>query len=212
MRTALAFHAEQLHRPEVWSRVETIALRVSRLGSAATFFAYPYRAERQGADISERLRFLAGWGHEIGQHTHFYAPGGIDPDSKQDDLSEANVERCLERDFAAIERAGIRPRGFSAGGWKFNDAVQAALIRLGFAYDCSLRGRVPAVRNEPLLRIPTTHSFRELLLLRGAVSYRVAYLHDYDLLDDRKYLLLRAFLLPDRRRLSRVDAFAEELR
>ena len=72
-RTLLVFHAEKLHEDAVWGRVLPIAEALAEDGIRLTFFVFPYRAEVVGADLTPRVRELDGLGHEIAQHTHFYA-------------------------------------------------------------------------------------------------------------------------------------------
>ncbi|CEP68819.1 Polysaccharide deacetylase [Moorella glycerini] len=82
-----------------------------------TFFVYPFRAQVAGAEISERVQEIAAFGHEIAQHTHFYAGTKIDKPDKVNDLSKENIARCLQRDFETLCDMGFRPYGFTAGGW-----------------------------------------------------------------------------------------------
>ena len=100
MMRALAFHTERLHDDRVWKRLLLILAIMSRLGSVATFFIYPFRAVVAGRDISDRVRALAvDHKQEIGQHTHFYAGRSLEKPNKRNDLSHENIRNCIERDF-----------------------------------------------------------------------------------------------------------------
>jgi peptidoglycan/xylan/chitin deacetylase (PgdA/CDA1 family) len=215
---ALAFHAEKLHDEHVWRRVERIARWTAQKDIKATFFVYPFRAQVVGKDITDRVRTLAALGHEIGQHTHFYAGTKVDKGEKVDDLSEANIAHCLYRDFETLQQMGVLPRGFTAGAWFVNPTVLDRLVELGFSYDCS--AQFPKRRELTLspyhrwlwspqfhsntrgqiLCLPTTCSLGEWfkggrrLTTGGKVPYQLIYLHDYDLLTLRNYLALSCFL------------------
>ncbi len=214
---ALAFHTEKLHDDCVWHRVEAAARWLTRRRIGATFFVYPFRAETAGRDIRDRVQSLAALGHEIGQHTHFYAGARVAKHEKADDFSETNIVRCLRRDFETLQRIGCRPIGFTAGAWVVNKVVLNTLVELGFLYDCSARFPKPAgIVSTPyhrwlerpqqyanilgsLLCLPTTCSLGEWFRwgrkveVGGAVPYQLVCLHDYDLLSYR-YLVPWHFL------------------
>jgi len=192
---------------------------MSREGIKATFFVYPFRAQLAGRDVTDRVRVLTALGHEIGQHTHFYAGAKIDKAEKADDLSKANIVHCLSRDFEVLQQMGTPPTGFTAGAWLVNETVWDTLVELGFAYDCSarfpksgkttcslyhcwLRSPQPyANAQRHLLCLPTTCGLGEWfkwgrkVRVDGLVPYQLTYLHDYDLLSVRNYLLLWVFLI-----------------
>jgi peptidoglycan/xylan/chitin deacetylase (PgdA/CDA1 family) len=215
---ALAFHAEKLHDDQAWKRVERIARWMARNDIRATFFVYPFRAQVAGRDITDRVQKLASLGHEIGQHTHFYAGTKVDKPEKVDDLSAANIAHCLYRDFETLQQTGFPPKGFSAGAWFMNQMILDTLVELGFAYDCSAQFPKPKeVAHSPyqrwlqlpqvytnsrgqLLCLPTTCSLGEWfkwgrkIRTEGQVLYQLVYLHDYDLLSFRSYLLLWCFM------------------
>jgi hypothetical protein len=233
--TVLAFHAEKLHDDRVWRLVERVALRMAVKDIRATFFVYPFRAQVCGKDITERVRRLAELGHEIGQHTHFYAGKRIEKPDKADDLSEANIVHCLHRDFETLRKTGFPPKGFTAGGWFVNPTVLDRLVELGFVYDCSAqfpkpRGsfnspynrwlRSPEVHTNAhggLICLPTTCSLGEWfkwgrkVRTEGKVSYQLIYLHDYDLLSFRSRLLLSClFNISTRQDLKPLATLAQE--
>lgn len=213
----LAFHAEQLHQQRVWKKVKRVAGWMAEHDMKATFFVYPFPATLADKSVSERVQWLGSLGHEIAQHTHFYAGTKIAKHEKRDDLSKANVVRCLSRDFETLKGFGFPPKGFTAGSWFVNDVVLDALVELGFVYDCSAQFprpkslsagpnnrwlRVPQYYSTPhgrLLCIPTTCSLGEWFKW-GRKSTRetdqlsqIVYLHDYDLLSLKRSLLLSWF-------------------
>lgn len=215
---SLAFHAERLHDPPVWRRVERVARWMSRHEMNATFFVYPFRAQVAGRDIADQVRALAAMGHEIGQHTHFYAGTRIEKPDKVTDLSPANIAHCIRRDFTTLQEMSMTPRGFTAGAWIVNEQVWDTLIELGFSYDCSVRvpkptqmADVPDYRyerspgvycsdNGRLVLVPTTCSLGEWFRwgrrpdTDRSVPHQLVYLHDYDLLMARYCWLLWVFL------------------
>ena len=230
----LAFHAERLHEPRVWKKVERVAGWMAEHNMRATFFVYPFRAAVAGKSISERVQWLGSLGHEIAQHTHFYAGMKIAKKEKVNDLSKANVVHCIRRDFEMLKESGFSPRGFSAGSWFVNDAVLDALVELGFVYDCSAQfprpktsGPVPNHRwlrapqyysnsHGRLLCLPTTCSLGEWFKWgRKTISesdqfYQLVYLHDYDLLSLKRGILLFCFLkVTKRRTLEKTASLAE---
>lgn len=214
----LAFHAEKLHDELVWSRVRPLAHWMARKGMRATFFVYPFRAQVAGKDITERVQAIAALGHEIGQHTHFYAGTKIDVPEKVNDLSDQNIVCCLTRDFETLRNMGFSPKSFTAGAWFVNRTVCDALVDLGFANDCSARypkpNEVSASSNNVWSRSPRFHSNSrgQVLCLpttcslaqwfkwgrsvrtEGNIPYQLIYLHDYDLLAPRDRLLFSLFL------------------
>lgn len=216
--SSLAFHAERLHDHRVWEKVQRVAGWMAKHKLKATFFVYPFPAVVIGESIAERVQWLGSLGHEIAQHTHFYAGTKIAKHEKRDDLSKANVIHCLRRDFETLKEFGFPPKGFTAGSWFINDAVLDTLVELGFVYDCSAQFPRPTTweRNPHncwlsapqcysnthgrLLRLPTTCSLGEWFKWGHKASrerdqfYQIVYLHDYDLLSLKRSLLLFCFL------------------
>ena len=135
-RTLLVFHAERLHDDSVWRRVLPVATALAEGGIRLTFFVFPYRAEAVGADLARSRARAEALGHEVGQHTHFYAGKSFLTEHKSDDFSDGNVVACLERDADALRAMGVKLRGFTAGAWQLPDAALNALLDLGFEYDC----------------------------------------------------------------------------
>jgi hypothetical protein len=214
----LAFHAEKLHEQRVWKRVERVAGWMTEHNMKATFFIYPFPAVVARKSISERVQWLGSLGHEIAQHTHFYAGTKIAKHEKRDDLSRANVIHCVRRDFETLKEFGFPPKGFTAGSWFVNDVVLDALVELGFVYDCSAQfprpntlGPGPNNRwlrtaqyyvntHGRLLCLPTTCSLGEWFKWgrkarrEGDQFYEIVYLHDYDLLSLKRSLLFFCFV------------------
>jgi hypothetical protein len=215
---ALVFHAEKLHVDHVWREVEKVAHRLAARDVRATFFVYSFPAAVAAVDITARVRWLGSLGHEIAQHTHFYAGSRIRKNEKVDDLSDANVVHCLQRDFEALRQSGFLPKGFTAGSWYVNDTVLSTLIGLGFDYDCSAQLLTPrAAGCSPhqrwlgapqffdntagrLLCLPTTCSLGQWfksaarLVKENQAAYQLIYLHDYDLLNIVERSMLHCFL------------------
>ena len=166
---------------------------------------HPFSAIEAGFDLGPRVRELPSRGHEVAQHTHFYAPRepGADPHAKPVSLlTQDNVRRCLDRDLAYLRGAGAEPRGFVAGGWAVSEVTLRWLREEGFLYDAGVRSFALSYANpdaaagdgwtaprleDGLLRLPTTASLRTTA--RGSASpagtagsrYDMTYVHDYDL-------------------------------
>lgn len=232
--TTLAFHAEKLHQPQVWQQVLIAARWMAEHGIRATFFVYPFPALVYGENIAERVRALASLGHEIAQHTHFYAGCNIDKSNKVDDLSRNNIVHCLRRDFETLSAMGHPPRGFTAGSWFVSDAVLDELVDLGFVYDCSAQIPKPGppaqdprtqwldapqiYRSErgELLRLPTMGSLGEwfkwgyMARRKNSHIHQIVYLHDFDLLTLRGRVMLAGFLKIIRRETLQPTSNAAE--
>ena len=209
----LTVHAERLHEAAVWHAVRRLLRRLERTGGRATFLVSPLRASAASVDLGPRLRELVARGHEVGQHTHYYAlVSGADRVSfeKRTDASPENVRRCLDHDYGRLLAAGLRPRGFVAGAWAIHDTARDWLVEHGFEYDLSFRS-FPLGYDNPaaapgdgcdgpfvrggLVTLPTTATLA--LALRRALARRervheVVYVHDYDLIATRGRLLLAA--------------------
>ncbi len=203
----LALHAECLDVPKVWQRTSRVLQALERHGGRATLFVHPLQAIESGVDLGPKIRELLDRGHEIAQHTHFYAPRTERHRGKPPTLATPhNIRRCLDRDLAYLLAAGADPKGFTSGGWAIEPEVGGWLDEHRFAYDCSYRsfglryvsaaaeaggGRLRPERVGSLLQIPTTLPLREAVLgivtrqrrrLRaGPVPYELVYVHDYDL-------------------------------
>ena len=136
----LTMHAERLEVDRVWSHTDALLRRLERRGGRATLFVHPFSAIEAGADLGPKLRSLVERGHEIAQHTHYYAPRPAGSTAKPVSLVDPeNVVRCLDRDLAYLREAGMDPRGFVAGGWVITTAAIDWLQLQGFTYDASVR-------------------------------------------------------------------------
>lgn len=213
---AFAFHAERLEDDDVWEAVRMTAAWMQSRGVPLTFFVHPLTAIEAGVDLTPRLAQLADGGHEIAQHTHFYAEHHEGPRGlvKRTDLGEGTVIRCLSRDFEYLVGAGFRPRGFVAGGWAISPVTFDWLEVHGFRYDCSYRTfglRYPnamAAEGDDapgpfwrghVLEIPTTaplsDEIRRPWTAHAAssenVRFRIGYMHDTDLIKRGRGMALR---------------------
>jgi peptidoglycan/xylan/chitin deacetylase (PgdA/CDA1 family) len=198
-------HAERLNRDQVWDRTLQVLDLLEAAGGRGTLFVHPFEAIQTGFDLAPRIEELLARGHEIAQHTHFYAPKALgDLGKPLADTSRENVLRCLDRDHAELVRCGADPRGFTSGGWLIDDTAIAWVTERGFRFDCSYRSfdlhyeNPRAARGQAtrpvlagsVIRLPTTMTLREAaagLHRRGGVmklkdlSYQLVYTHDHDL-------------------------------
>lgn len=211
-----AMHAEHLQRDDVWAAVTRFAAAFERRRLSLTLFVHPFHAIRAGFDLTSRLAELRERGHEIGQHTHYYArfEESADGVRKQTSLDAGTIVRCLDRDHAYLREAGIEPTGYVSGGWAIRDEIFAWLADHGFRYDCSFRSyRLPysnpdavagddaegPFRMDGVLEIPTTAAMSSWMWRRtarrevaaGGMRYRLVYLHDTDLIGRAKGLVFR---------------------
>ena len=211
-------HGERLERQDVWRRTSALLWGIERCGGRATVFIHPLTAMEAGVDLGSRIRELRSRGHEVAQHTHFYAARrpeaalGADPISL---LTQANILRCLDRDLAYLHGAGAEPRGFVAGGWAVSEEALGWLREHGFVYDAGVRSFALSYPNpdaaagdgwtaprleDGLLRLPTTAPLAATARGGGApvqagdVAYEMTFVHDYDLLNPVRRLAAAAVL------------------
>jgi peptidoglycan/xylan/chitin deacetylase (PgdA/CDA1 family) len=215
----VSLHAERLERDDVWRRTDAFLRRLERRGGRATVFVHPRSAIATGLELRPRIGALLDRGHEVGQHTHFYADEGVTGKS-QTDLSPENVRRALDRDHRYLTDAGADPRGFVAGAWAIVDEVTPWLREHGFIYDASVRafplsyesgaaargdGRTVAEIEHGIVRLPTTSPVSRAARGRaprarvGDTEYELLYFHDYDLRRGRTRLAAAALFLTSRR-------------
>lgn len=204
-----SIHAERLHDDGVWRITERVASRMAQRNQQATFFVYPFRSIAAGCDVADRVRALGALGHEIGQHTHFYAGTITEGPHKRNDLAADHVRACIERDRDYLAALGHPPRGFTSGAFIVTPELTSILSQLGFAYDCS--GCYPKpnrrvvehgevldrpIAPPPLHRIPTYASVGEWFKWgwRGDATDPVVFVHDYDLVVARYRVLWSALL------------------
>jgi hypothetical protein len=218
-------HVERPLDDEAWRRFH--ALQVRRPGgfAVAALMRPPDVAFGEDEDgWLVRARAAAGLG-PFGQHTHWTAPDHARPTSK------ATGERVLG-EGRRLRELGLAPTLFCGGGWYTDADVAEACAELGYA-DCTPRARRPPYladdapwaelaapasielpSGRQLAAIPTTHSLGDLargLLSRALPRVVHVYLHDTDLLDRRRRVLLDVLLrgLARRRRPSDLDTLAE---
>ena len=230
---AICLPAERLHDEGVWGRTLEALDELDRRALKITFLVYPQRAVAAGRDVSARVREIAARGHEVGQHTHFYAGAATERPDKRTDLSDRNVRECIGRDRAWLARCGVEPKGFCGGNFMMTGAAFETLAELGFTYDCSARmtwerdnyeaphpwgDRAEVMRfgERALVLLPNTEYLtlwqvldprrrnRSTPLLNGT-SYQLVMNHDYDLLNWKVWYGFRAQL----RRKARTRTAAE---
>jgi hypothetical protein len=186
---------------------------LDRRGVKITFLVYPMRSESAGRDVRGRVREIAARGHEVGQHTHFYAGAATERPHKRTDLSDRNVRECIERDRAWLAECGVEPKGFCGGNFMMTGAAFESLAEHGFVYDCSARmtweredyeaphpwgdrAEVRSFGGRPLVLMPNTEylTLAQLLdprrrnrsaPLSNGTSYQLVMNHDYDLLSPK---------------------------
>ena len=207
----ICLHAERLHDERVWRRTLEALEELDRRALKITFLVYPMRSVAAGKDVRGRVREIAARGHEVGQHTHFYAGAATERPHKRTDLSDRNVRECIERDRAWLNECGVEPEGFCGGNFMMTEAAFETLAELGFTYDCSARmtwerdnyeaphpwsdrAEVRRFDERALVLLPNTEYLTLPQLLdprrRGRVtpltngtSYQLVMNHDYDLLN-----------------------------
>ena len=216
----VSLHAERLERDDVWHRTDAFLHRLERRGGRATVFVHPRSAIAAGVELRSKIGVLLDRGHEIGQHTHFYADDGAVGKPQTTDLSPENVRRCLDRDHRYLIDAGVDPRGFVAGAWAIVDEVTPWLRDHDFTYDASVRafplsyesgdasrgdGWTAAEIEHGIVRLPTTAPVSRAVRGRAPrarvadTEYELLYLHDYDLMRARTRLAAAALLLTSTR-------------
>jgi predicted deacetylase len=199
------FHAERLEQPAVWEQTRRVLDRLESKKIRATLFVHPFSAMRRQADLTAIIGELLQRGHEVAQHTHFYAETSDQHSKPATDLSAENVRRRLDEDLAELRRCGADPKGFVAGGWAVSADALAWLGERGFGYDVGVRAfplryesqaaaageawSGPVRETNGVLRFPTTAPVTHAALggtkQAGTddLRFNVVYLHDYDLLD-----------------------------
>ena len=202
-------HVERLLEDAVWARFSR--LQATRPGGFAIAALVRPPDAAAGEDESrwlERAREAAASG-PLGQHTHWTAPDHARP-------TAAGAGARVLAEGRRLRELGLAPTLFCGGGWYTDAEVAESCAELGYV-DCTPRGSRPsylpdgarwAELTEParlrlrpgseLVAIPTTHSLGDLaraLARRTALPPVVhVYLHDTDLLDRRRRLLLSALL------------------
>jgi len=229
-------HVERPLDGAVWARfTELQEARPSGFIVAALMRpADPAFGEDEGAVWLARAREADSRG-PLGHHTHWTAPDHARPSNAASnppvtDGWKEPAARVLS-EGRRLREQGLAPTVFCGGGWYTDVAVAETCAELGYV-DCTPRASRPGYlaqgerwaslarpsmvelpSGRELLAVPTTHSLGDLLRalpgrrLPGVVH---VYLHDTDLLDARRRLMLRTGLavLAKRAQPTDLDALA----
>lgn len=119
---------------------------LDELGLRGTFFIEGWN----GLHHPERVQELAARGHEVGLHGWVHEKFGA--------LDKARAEQLLYDGTAALERLGLRPKGFRAPGGLRGKHTVPVLQALGYRYDSSTdpddRSTQPSLLAPGLAHIP----------------------------------------------------------
>lgn len=185
-------HVERLLDDEAWRRFDAFQRRRPGGFAAIALVRPPDSAAGEPEEPwLERARTVAARG-PFGLHTHWTSPTHASP-TGGDPAARVRAEAEWMRE------RGLDPGFFCGGNWYTDDDVAATVAELGLV-DCTPRIGVPG----PGV-LPTTHSLGAVAraVLGRLPCYVHAYFHDYDLLEPRRRLALRAGLaLLGRRRPS----------
>ena len=112
----------------------------------ATFFVPGFTADRYPETVE---RILAA-GHEVGHHGYsHHSPLALDEEGERADL---------ERGLEALERLGVRPKGYRTPSWEPSERTFDLLAEHGFRYDSTLmdddRPYVLETAHRPLVELP----------------------------------------------------------
>jgi hypothetical protein len=220
-------HVERPLDDEVWARFSSCQRqRPGGFRIAALMRPADLAAGEDGELWLERAREAAAQG-PLGHHTHWTAPDHARPTTGD------TTERVLV-EGARLRELGLAPTLFCGGGWYTDAGVAEACAELGYV-DCTPRASRPpylgagerwASLAEParivlpsarrLVSLPTTHTLGDLgraLRTRSLPRYVHVYLHDTDLLDGRRRILVRILLplLARRAGASDLDTLPSEL-
>jgi peptidoglycan/xylan/chitin deacetylase (PgdA/CDA1 family) len=92
----------------------------------ATFFVPGLTADRYPGTVAE----IVEAGHEVAHHSYNH----VSPVN----LSEAEEREDFERALEALERVGVRPRGYRAAMWEATWRTPGLVAEYGLAYDSTL--------------------------------------------------------------------------
>ena len=92
----------------------------------ATFFIPGLTADRYPGTVAE----IVEAGHEVAHHSYNH----VSPVN----LSEAEEREDFERALEALERVGVRPRGYRAAMWEATWRTPGLVAEYGLAYDSTL--------------------------------------------------------------------------
>ena len=202
-------HVERPLDDTVWERFSALQERRAGGFHVAALLRPPDAAAGEDEEAwLARAREAAERG-PLGHHTHWTAPDHARP-------TVAGAGERVRAEGMRLRELGLAPTLFCGGGWYTDAEVAGACAELGYA-DCTPRATRPAylAAGEPwahlpaparirlpsgveLLALPTTHSLGDLArtLPRRRAMPRVVhvYLHDTDLLDRSRRVLLGALL------------------
>ena len=117
--------APDAHEPGLAIGYPRLLALLDELGLRGTFFIEGWN----GLHHPERVQELARRGHEVGLHGWVHEKFGA--------LDKLRAEQLLHDGTAALERIGLRPKGFRAPGGERGKHTIPVLQALGFRYDSS---------------------------------------------------------------------------
>lgn len=95
----------------------------------ATFYIPGDTADRH----PDEVRAIVAAGHEVGHHGYLHeAPHLLDRDEER---------TMIERGLEALDRHGVKPRGYRSPSWELSKATYGLLAEYGFEYDASQLAR-----------------------------------------------------------------------
>jgi hypothetical protein len=217
-------HVERPLDDRVWERY--LRLLDARPGGfeIASLMRAPEETEPGAERFADRAREAAARG-PLGHHTHWTSPTHARP-------TGGHPAARVVREAEWLRLQGLEPRFFCGGGWYTDADVMEAVAASGYV-DCTATSWRPsylpadsprAALREPgwirlptgrrVLELPTTHSLGMAMkaLTKPLTAHVHVHFHDYELLDARRALALRAALaLLARRRTPRslADLTAE---
>lgn len=190
-------HLEQPLDDETWTLFDELQRRRPGGFDVIALMRPPDAAFGEDEELwLERAR-VASSRAPFGLHTHWTSPTHARP-------TGGDPSERVRREAELMRAHALEPRFFCGGGWYTDEAVRQAVLELDLA-DCT-----PRVGGPSTGVLPTTHSVGQLaraVLLR-LPAYVHAYFHDYDLLDDRRRLVLVTSLRLLGRRRPPADALA----
>jgi len=215
-------HVERPLDDAVWAAFERLLERRPAGFVVTPLLRPPSAGEDEGLWL-ERARRVAQLA-PLGHHTHWGGPTQARPSGAVD------AALVVRSEIEWLRARNLAPRWFCGGGWYLDAPVAETLAAFDYV-DCSattfrqsylddaaprlqLAGprRIRLPSGASLLELPATHSLgmlgRDLLRLRGFVH---VHFHDWELVDHRRALALRAVLraLRLRRKPLGIDALAE---
>jgi peptidoglycan/xylan/chitin deacetylase (PgdA/CDA1 family) len=117
---------------------------LERHGVPGTFYIPGDTVERFPGACEAIL--AAGQGHEIGHHGHLHL--------RSDSVSAQAQRDEIELGLAALQRLGVKPRGYRSPSWELTPETFALLVEHGFEWDSSLMGDDRPHVHDGLLELP----------------------------------------------------------